>query len=113
MVDFNRFYPGVLLGFFHDFVGDVADGLVGKVVLQNLDLCRRLFENDGGNGNFAGLFAVHDVSAGGVTEPRHLGENSFQCFPNGSQFSGVQLFGMDLETYGGRAVFFAPVAKLG
>ena len=83
MVDFNRFYPGVLLGFFHDFVGDVADGFVGKVVLQNLDLCRRLFENDGGNGNFACLFAVYDVSASGVSEPRRVGEDVLQGCPNG------------------------------
>ena len=54
VVDFDCFYPGVLLGFFHDFAGDVADGLVEKVVLVNLNFCCRLFEYDGAGFSFSG-----------------------------------------------------------
>ena len=49
VVDFDGFYPRILVGLFYDFAGDVVDGIFGKVVLMNLEFCGRLFEYDGGH----------------------------------------------------------------
>ena len=112
MINFDRFHPRVLVGFFYDFLGYVADGFIRKVVLMNLEFSCWLFEYDGGHGNLASFFAINDVSARGVAKPRCVWENAFQDIPNRFQFFLLQLFGMDLEAYSWRTVFFAPIAKI-
>ena len=111
MINFYCLDPRIQIRLLHDFTCNAANRFSRKIILGHENLACRLFKNNSRYRNIGTQFAVYDVSTGRIAEPRNFRENSFQNIPNRFQLFGFQYGRMDLETHGGRTMFFIPLAK--